>query len=389
MNGEPLPEIQQVGWPAFLQAYSQQLLELAQAPQVGRNGQPSRWYEEAIADGYLGYPPANPADIEAAENRLGQRLPPSYRAFLEASDGWRQLHMDEADGKIFSAFEIDHLIALDPDLVRLWSLNADDSLRDADYFVYGAQQDPTRFRRDDLRHAIAISQYVPSTIYLLNPAVCTPAGEWEAWTLSGTLPGARRFPSFAEFMQFEATRILDGLRNAPANIRPLTEWRQQRQQAQRQQAAGDYTGAIRSYTAALQAENLPLADHCEILYERAECYQASGDNSRALADLEEALEMGEPATTDHASLGSKLKSTFQALGENRVPTIADLAAAVNSLVSTIGTEEDDPSASEQPDPAEGGEEWERLLTDTQIDRVMTAKIREAIANITGEHPPDQ
>ncbi|MCQ9129593.1 SMI1/KNR4 family protein [Streptomyces hilarionis] len=43
----------------------------------------------------LGGPGADESAILAAEERLGRRLPPSYRAFLAASDGWR---VDQAAG---------------------------------------------------------------------------------------------------------------------------------------------------------------------------------------------------------------------------------------------------------------------------------------------------
>ena len=39
-----------------------------------------------------GRPAADEAAIAAAEERLGRRLPPSYRGFLAASDGW---HLDQ------------------------------------------------------------------------------------------------------------------------------------------------------------------------------------------------------------------------------------------------------------------------------------------------------
>ncbi|XES00972.1 SMI1/KNR4 family protein [Streptomyces sp. S1D4-11] len=37
----------------------------------------------------LGRPGADEAAITTVEKRLGKRLPPSYRQFLAASDGWR------------------------------------------------------------------------------------------------------------------------------------------------------------------------------------------------------------------------------------------------------------------------------------------------------------
>ncbi|WP_171166956.1 SMI1/KNR4 family protein [Streptomyces sp. I05A-00742] len=38
---------------------------------------------------WLGFAPASESRIAALEQRLGRRLPPSYRAFLEVTDGWR------------------------------------------------------------------------------------------------------------------------------------------------------------------------------------------------------------------------------------------------------------------------------------------------------------
>ncbi|MFD9467495.1 SMI1/KNR4 family protein, partial [Streptomyces sp. NPDC060027] len=38
---------------------------------------------------WLGFPPASEERIAAMEERLGLRMPPSYREFLRVSDGWR------------------------------------------------------------------------------------------------------------------------------------------------------------------------------------------------------------------------------------------------------------------------------------------------------------
>ncbi|MEV5312358.1 SMI1/KNR4 family protein [Streptomyces sp. NPDC052610] len=45
--------------------------------------------EEALRTRWLGFPPASEERILALEERLGHRLPPSYRTFLAVSDGWR------------------------------------------------------------------------------------------------------------------------------------------------------------------------------------------------------------------------------------------------------------------------------------------------------------
>ncbi len=43
--------------------------------------------DDALARGWLGYPPADAAKLDDLERRLGVRLPPSYRGFLAISDG--------------------------------------------------------------------------------------------------------------------------------------------------------------------------------------------------------------------------------------------------------------------------------------------------------------
>lgn len=40
-------------------------------------------------EGLVPNPPADPEALERAERRIGHRLPPSYRAFLERFDGWQ------------------------------------------------------------------------------------------------------------------------------------------------------------------------------------------------------------------------------------------------------------------------------------------------------------
>ncbi|MEU3959899.1 SMI1/KNR4 family protein [Streptomyces buecherae] len=45
--------------------------------------------QEALRARWLGFPPASEERVRALEERLGHRLPPSYRSFLTVSDGWR------------------------------------------------------------------------------------------------------------------------------------------------------------------------------------------------------------------------------------------------------------------------------------------------------------
>ncbi|PWI45083.1 SMI1/KNR4 family protein [Streptomyces sp. ICBB 8177] len=50
------------------------------------------WFTEAHRDtGWLGREPASEAAVAAAEERLGVRLPPTYRNFLLVSNGWNSI----------------------------------------------------------------------------------------------------------------------------------------------------------------------------------------------------------------------------------------------------------------------------------------------------------
>ena len=69
--------------------------------------------------------------------------------------------------------------------------------------MYGETQDSVRFRVEYLESALEISDIGDSAIFLLNPKVLTPDGEWEAWFFGNWLPGANRYRSFAELMEDE------------------------------------------------------------------------------------------------------------------------------------------------------------------------------------------
>ena len=74
--------------------------------------------------------------------------------------------------------------------------------------VYGDHQDPARFRQEYLETALEISAEGDSAIYLLNPKVTSPEGEWEAWFFANWLPGASRYRSFWEMMVAEHESFL-------------------------------------------------------------------------------------------------------------------------------------------------------------------------------------
>lgn len=74
-------------WRALLTRWSQEWAD-AQDAVAPEGARPAR-DEEALRTRWLGFPPAAEERIRVLEERLGRRLPPSYRTFLAVSDGWR------------------------------------------------------------------------------------------------------------------------------------------------------------------------------------------------------------------------------------------------------------------------------------------------------------
>src|SRR5579859_5995010 len=73
---------------------------------------------EIIASGWLGYPGASEEQIAALEQRLGVALPPSYRAFLAYSNGWRATgHFIPA---IWSTEEVEWFAVRNQDTIDAW-----------------------------------------------------------------------------------------------------------------------------------------------------------------------------------------------------------------------------------------------------------------------------
>lgn len=149
---------------------------------------------------WLGEPGASEEHIEAAEHRLGVRLPPSYRQFLAEANGYRELSVFIY--RLFGTTEIDWFRTLNPDWIEAYQIGEDSSpeehLRDP--------LDTVRFRTAYLSSCLQISDVGDSAVVLLNPEVVTQKGEWEAWFFANWLPGAERYRSFREYMERELKR---------------------------------------------------------------------------------------------------------------------------------------------------------------------------------------
>jgi hypothetical protein len=169
---------------------------------------------EIRASGWIGYPGATEAQIAWAEARLKTTLPLSYREFLKVANGWPMVA--PLLGRFWSTEEIEWLATRRSSLIEDWMMGQElygqiEPVSDEEYFVYGKEQDSISMRVEYLRSALEISDFDArdGAIYLLNPQVVTPEGEWEAWYLASWLPGATRYCSFWEMMQAEYESFLD------------------------------------------------------------------------------------------------------------------------------------------------------------------------------------
>ncbi|MFD7992050.1 SMI1/KNR4 family protein [Streptomyces mexicanus] len=157
-----------------------------------------RWQREWVpradrdddgADIPLGRPGADEAAIAAAEERLGRRLPPSYRAFLSVSDGW---YVDETAGvhRLGGVADIDWFG--DPyDMSPLYEQDLGDDPREEEVLRAGMWRRALRLETDsDMSHA------------LLDPGDRDQDGEWALYVHKGWSGEApERYPSFRAYME--------------------------------------------------------------------------------------------------------------------------------------------------------------------------------------------
>ena len=165
---------------------------------------------EVMASGWMGYPGATAEQIKQLEARLGAALPPSYREFLKFTNGWRDTgHFIPA---IWSTEEVEWFAVRNQDAIDSWlegeryGGTEPPPVSDDEYLSYGADgADGGAFRSEYLQTALEISdrEVAGTAVYLLNPQIVTPEGEWEAWFFAHWIPGAMRYRSFWSMMRHE------------------------------------------------------------------------------------------------------------------------------------------------------------------------------------------
>jgi HEAT repeat protein len=155
----------------------------------------------ADVEEWPGNPGASEQQLLAAEKRLKVKLPPSYRAFLSASNGWR--FASDTTPVIRAVEKIRWFRKEHKDWYEAFQMSAEPlCVMEKDYFDY-AKQDCVVFEIKHLAQALCISEIGDDAVVLLNPMVVWPDGEWETWFFSNSSPGATRYRSFAYWMSQE------------------------------------------------------------------------------------------------------------------------------------------------------------------------------------------
>lgn len=180
-------------WVSLLRQWNDRLLASPLADDLPTEVSAAKW---------LGFPPATDAQIAACEQRLGIALPPSYRAFLKVSNGWRRL--THAIDRLWGTEEIrwfkqDHKEWIAA-YTRPSAYGPRDEVPDSEYFSYEAPMD---FRPGYLKETLQISEVGDSAVLIVNPQVINSDGEWEAWFFANWLPGVHRFRSFQELIDHQ------------------------------------------------------------------------------------------------------------------------------------------------------------------------------------------
>lgn len=183
-------------WQKFLNDWSRAILA---SPHVEYYDLPA----EAIAAGWLGFDGATEEQIAAAEARLSVTLPPSYRAFLKVSNGWR--NTGTFINRILPVEEIYWLRDTpDPSLlehIKLYTSQLEDVPFDPTY----DQANYAHFNET----LLIVEPTDEQELYLLNPQVKTTSGEWQAWAFGHWIPGVDASESFQALLEGEYRSVVE------------------------------------------------------------------------------------------------------------------------------------------------------------------------------------
>ncbi len=163
-----------------------------------------------INNNWLGFQKADLINIEKKEQELGIKLPPSYREFLEITNGFRQISL--FSGNLYPIEQINWTKKKDPEFLEIFNIEDDIDISDKDYFVYNENQRSVLFKVEYLYETLQISDWLDGSVIFLNPKVKF-GEEWEAWIYANWFPGAKRYKSFYKLLEGEFTSTIELIKN--------------------------------------------------------------------------------------------------------------------------------------------------------------------------------
>ncbi|WP_405529838.1 SMI1/KNR4 family protein [Streptomyces canus] len=169
-------------WRSFLARWSEEWADAAGSEDL------SEADEEARRERWLGFAPASQERIAALEERLVHRLPPSYRAFLEVSDGWRH-----AGGFVWLLGGTEqarwHEDAIG--MAEVYREDLDENPAEEQVLLAGMWE-----------RALQVDAESDITYVLLDPGDVREDGEWAVYYYRGWAgESPDRYASFREFME--------------------------------------------------------------------------------------------------------------------------------------------------------------------------------------------
>jgi hypothetical protein len=154
---------------------------------------------------------ASEQQLVKAESKLKVKLPPSYRAFLSASNGWQ---ISSGELVLRAVEDIRWFRKEHKDWYEAYQMTAEPlCVLEKDYFDY-TKQDCAVFDIKHFAQTLCISEIADDAVLLLNPMVVWPDGEWETWFFSNSSPGATRYRSFADWINDELNQVSEPLQNS-------------------------------------------------------------------------------------------------------------------------------------------------------------------------------
>ncbi|WP_168211268.1 SMI1/KNR4 family protein [Actinosynnema sp. ALI-1.44] len=189
-----------------------------------RSADPQDLVPEVVRDKWLGFEPADEAAVVAAEDRLGVRLPPSYREFLLTTDGWRNAGMFV--WRLRDTSNLGWLRDIEPFWAGDWE---------------GLEGEPEPDDDNKFTRGLMISLEADAGVLFLDPGDVDEAGEWAAYSLfTWRAEAPSRFASFTALMQDLYAEFHQMLK-PPGTTRD--SWDAKVEQARLDALAGDVDGA--------------------------------------------------------------------------------------------------------------------------------------------------